>query len=274
MSASAEVPDPVPHLIRWSGVTDPGRFRANNEDAFLALNLNGTEVRYLGKDGEGTLDAEDYVFAVSDGMGGAKSGEVASRIAVDKITRLMPASFAAGAARIDRDFSNILEELFGSSHRAMLELSQSYEECRGMGATLSLCWFMPGWMAFGHAGDSRIYYLPEDGAMRQVTRDHTQPGRLLRSGKINERQARSHPRRNILEQVLGGRCTEVEPDIGRVACQPGDRFVICSDGLVDGLWDRRLEELARNELSARALVDYAVSESGRDNTTALIIEVS
>lgn len=273
MSEPAEASTVVPQSIRWSGVTDPGRFRSNNEDAFLALNFDGDEVHYLGKEGSGTLEAEDFVFAVSDGMGGAKSGEVASRIAVDKITRLLPSSFVAGAARLERDFSNILAELFERSHRSLLDLSMHYEECRGMGATLSLCWFMPGWMAFGHVGDSRIYYLPPEGGMKQVTRDHTLAGRLFRCGTINEREARDHPQKNMLEQVLGGRGQDIEPHIGRVACQPGDRFVICSDGLVDGLWNRRLEELARTRFSAQALVDYAVGESGRDNTTAVMVEV-
>lgn len=260
--------------LHWSGRTDTGRFRKNNEDAFLALALDAHEVRYLGREGEGSMESSDYIFAVSDGMGGAKAGEVASKIAVEKITRLLPANFRLGAARLESGFSDVISQIFSDTHESLSELGRHYEECNGMGATLSLCWFMPGWVAFGHIGDSRIYYLPKDGDMNQISEDHSRVGRLLRQGKINEREARTHPQRSILNQVLGGQGKTIDPQIGRIECRPGDRFLICSDGLNDGIWNRRLEEMARSDLSADALVEYAVSESGRDNTTAMLIEVS
>ena len=267
-----ETQEPSNFHLRWSGRTDVGRFRKNNEDAFLALTFDAQELRYLGKDGSGSMNAADYVFAVSDGMGGAKAGEVASKIAVENITRLLPASFKLGASRFDSGFSDVLSEVFTRTHASLLELSRHYEECRGMGATLSLCWFMPGWMAFGHVGDSRIYYLPKNGEMVQVSHDHSFVGRQRRKGLINEREARTHPKRSLLDQVLGGKTREVEPHLGRVEYHPGDRFLICSDGLSDGLWDRRIEEMARAETEVSPLIDYAVSESGRDNTTAILIE--
>ena len=262
-----------PEGLAWSAITDTGRFRKNNEDAFLALNFDVREVRYLGKEGSGKMDSEDYVFAVSDGMGGANAGEVASKIAVDKITRMLPASFQLGASRLESGFADRLTEIFLQTHEALQELGRHYEECRGMGATLSLCWFMPGWMAYGHVGDSRIYYLPQGGQMLQISEDHSRVGKMLREGKINEREARTHPQRNILSQVLGGNGGQITPQIGRVRCNPGDRFLICSDGLNDGMWDRRIDEMARGELCAKLLVDYAVTESGRDNTTAVLVEL-
>ena len=272
MDPSTE-PDALTQL-RWSGITDVGRFRKNNEDAFLALTFDAQELRYLGREGEGMLGESDYIFAVSDGMGGAKAGEVASKIAVEKITRQLPASFRLGASQIESGFADDLSEIFLQTHDSLRELGHHYEECRGMGATLSLCWFMPGWMCFGHVGDSRIYYLPKDGEMIQVSEDHSHVGRMLRKGQINERQARIHPKKNILSQVLGGKSISVTPQVGRVGCNPGDRFLICSDGLIDGMWDRRINDMARGEFSAKALVDYAVEESGRDNTTAMLIEVN
>jgi len=267
--AAPEIPS-----LQWSGMTHVGRFRQNNEDAFLALAFDAREVRYLGKTGSASLAEADFVFAVSDGMGGAKSGEFASKIAVEKITRLLPKSFGFGAQHLETGFEDILIELFDRIHTAMNDLSRHYDECRGMGATLSLAWFMPGWMCFGHIGDSRIYYLPKDGQMTQITHDHSHVGWLRRSGQINEREARTHPRRSALAQTLGGGGLRIEPHIGRVSCQPGDRFLICSDGLVDGIWDRRLSELLGGELDAAKLVLEAVAESGRDNTTALLIEVT
>ncbi len=264
---------PTPRHLRWSGVTDPGRFRANNEDAFLAVTFDARELRYLGREGEGSLEAADFVFAVSDGMGGAKAGEVASKIAVENITRLLPKSFGMAAQQLESGFSDVLGTIFERTHHSLCDLGRHYEECRGMGATLSLCWFMPDWMAFAHVGDSRIYYLPKAGNMIQVSQDHTGVGSLFRQGKINERQARNHPRKNVLNRVLGGGARSIEPQTGRVGYEPGDRFLICSDGLVDGMWDKRINEMARGEFNARTLVDFAIAESGRDNTTAMLIEI-
>ncbi|MEO5960306.1 MAG: protein phosphatase 2C domain-containing protein [Opitutaceae bacterium] len=266
--------------IRWSGLTHVGRVRQNNEDVFLGLMFNGHEVHYLGKTGQASLAGSDFVFAVSDGMGGAKSGEFASRIAIDRLTRLMPQAFRLSAAGMTAGFSDILSELVMSIHYDLLKLGYSYEECAGMGATLSLGWFTPHWMYFGHVGDSRIYYLPREGSLNQVTPDDTHVGWLRRKGEIGEREARTHPRRNALQQVLGAGQQFVEPHLGAVAHHAGDRFLLCSDGLVDGLWDRQLEEMLRSPARAddvrspaARLVEEAVENSGRDNTTAIVIEI-
>jgi PPM family protein phosphatase len=271
----------APHNIGWSGLTHVGRIRKNNEDSFLALKFNGHDVNYLGKVGGASLSGSDYVFAVSDGMGGARSGEFASRIAVDRITKLLPRSFRLSAAGMNGGYQDVLLELFTSIHADLLKLGSSYSECAGMGATLSLCWFRPGWMCFGHVGDSRIYFLPKAGGLRQVTQDHSHVGWLRRKGELNEREARTHPRRNALNQALGAGHQFMEPEIGAVAYVPGDRFLICSDGLIDGLWDRQLDEVIRTTpvapgeaTAAQRLVTAAVESSGRDNVTAVVVEVS
>ena len=270
---------PAP-IIHWSGMTHVGRVRTNNEDSFLGVTVNGREVSYLGKIGESSMAPADFVFAVSDGMGGAKSGEFASRIALDKITKLLPKGFRLSAQGLASGFSDLLGELFASIHAELSKLSYSYEECAGMGATLSLCWFSPEWMYFAHIGDSRIYYLPAEGGLTQVTHDHSYVGFLRRSGQINERESRTHPRRNVLNQALGAGHQFVDPHLGAVGYRPGDRFIICSDGLVDGLWDRHIDDLIRNpdastatQEAARRLVEKAVENSGRDNTTAVVIEI-
>lgn len=278
-------PSPAPvstaaPIIHWSAITHIGKVRTNNEDSFLGVTVNGHEVRYLGKTGESSLSASDFVFAVSDGMGGAKSGEFASRIALDKITKLLPKGFRLSARGMASGFSDLLEELFSSTHHEMLKFGQSYEECAGMGATLSLCWFSPEWLYFAHIGDSRIYYLPKEGGLTQITHDHTQVGWMQRRGELTEREARIHPRRNALHQVLGGGNQFIDPQFGAVGYRPGDRFVICSDGVIDGLWDHHIEELIRTPDTAEArldparrLVERAVESSGRDNTTAVVIEI-
>lgn len=264
-----------PQSLRWSGMTHCGPVRPNNEDTFLALTFDANEVRYLGKNGEASLAGSDFVFAVSDGMGGAHSGEFASRIAVEKITRIMPRSFQLSAQHMDAGFSDFLTELIHAIHLEMMRLGQSYEECAGMGATLSLCWFRPGWMYFAHIGDSRIYYLPKQGSLTQITHDHTHVGWLRRQGKLNEREARNHPRRSGLSQSLGAGNQFLDPQFGAVGICPGDRFLLCTDGLTDGLWDRNLEELlSEPQTDAERLVNAALENSGKDNTTALFVGVA
>jgi len=280
VSTSPRDSAPDSAVIRWSGLTHVGRYRSNNEDAFLALNFDGREFRYLGKTGEASLTGTDFVFAVSDGMGGANSGEFASRITVDRVARLLPRGFRLAAAGITTGFNDLLSELFSSIHEDLTNLGSAYEECAGMGCTLSLCWFTPEWMYFGHIGDSRIYYLPREGGMSQVSHDHSYVGTLRRKGAINEREARTHPRRNALQQALGAGNQFISPHIGAVGHRAGDRFLICSDGLIDGLWDRQIEEIIRkaplkleNQSVAHQLVDTSVQQSGRDNTTAIAIEL-
>ncbi len=191
---------PAGRYLRWSGWTDRGKVRKNNEDAFLGLQFDAQDVRHLGKFGEGSTGREDYVFAVSDGMGGAQAGEFASKITVEKVTRLLPRSYRQTAVGLAAGIDDVLTELFDQIHRALSFLGESYAECAGMGATLSLCWFTPERMFFAHIGDSRIYYLPaQGGGMRQLTEDDTYVGWLFRNGKLNEREARTHPRKNILQ---------------------------------------------------------------------------
>ena len=263
----------APRRLRWHGGTDRGKIRRNNEDAFLCLQFDAQEVRYLGKIGEASAVGNDFVFAVSDGMGGAMAGEFASRITVEKITRLMPAVFRQSAVGLETGHADVLEELFEQIHRALMFVGSSYEETAGMGATLSLCWFTSGWMHFGHIGDSRLYYLPKrEGGIRQISHDDTYVGWLFRNGKLNEREARTHPRRNVLQKALGAGHQFVDPQVGAVACEPGDRFLLCTDGLVDGLFDYQLAEFMDPVDPARSLIAASLERAGRDNTTALVVE--
>ena len=274
-------PTPSPATeVRWSGLTHVGRVRPNNEDAFLALAIDGREVRYLGKTGRASLAGQDFVFAVSDGMGGAKSGEFASRSTVDRVTKLFPGAFRAVTSGKAAPSEELLQELVAAIHADLLKFGYAYEECAGMGATLSLCWVWPHAVFFAHIGDSRIYHLSRAGVLRQLTDDHTYVGWLRRQGELNERQAREHPRRNVLQQALGAGNQFVTPHIAAVPHQPGDRFLICSDGLVDGLWDSQIAELlgaADQPVDqpglAQRMVEEAVKNSGRDNTTAVVFDI-
>jgi len=270
-------PDPLALTVHWSGLTDRGRVRPNNEDTFAAFTFNGHHTQFLGRVGDASMTTGDFVFAVSDGMGGAKLGEFASRTAIDHVAKLLPRSFHLAARGMSNGFQDILTEAVDSAHKAIIKLGWAYEECWGMGATLSLAWFTPAWMYFAHIGDSRIYHLPRGGPLKQITHDHNQAGWLRRKGRIAEWEARSHPTRHSLQQSLGGGNQIIDPQIGAVGLQPGDRFLICSDGLIDGLWDHHLIDLLGLDLPLpelnRKMVDLALENSGRDNTTAIIVEV-
>ena len=266
--------------LQWFGWTDVGKVRKNNEDSFLGLQFDAHEVHRLGKFGEAPLTNTDFAFAVCDGMGGAKAGEYASRIAVDKITTLLPRSFKQSANGLGSGFDDVLTELYTEVHKALAYLGSSYDECQGMETTMSLCWFTPGWMYFGHVGDSRIYYLSaRDGTFKQLSQDDTHVGWLLRQGQIKEWEARTHPRRNVLQKSLGGSNQFVDPQVGAVACEPGDVFLLCTDGLTEGIFNNHLPEMLRSTDTeviahpARHLVETAVRQDGRDNTTALVIRV-
>lgn len=275
--------DDVPPLrgIRWWAVTDTGRFRDHNEDAFLALTLDASEVRRLGKFGEASLSEGDFVFAVSDGMGGANAGEFASRIAMDKITQWLPRSFGLAAAGLHRGQLDYLTEVVEHIHREMVSMGFFYEECRGMGATLSLLWFGPKRVHFAHVGDSRIYYVAASQAKpHQITEDHTLVGSLVRRGKLTPAQARVHPQRNILHQALGGQTTHIDPQLGTVYLNPGDRFILVTDGVSGAVGDPSIAALAaapnalRQETSpAERLVHEALANHTRDNATAIVVEV-
>lgn len=284
LSPVGDSPCPPQPWLRWYGWTDRGKVRKNNEDSFLGLQFDARELFVLGRLGESANANVDFVFAVSDGLGGANAGEFASRIAVERIGKLLPKSFKQSALGMESGFEDVLIELYEQIHRSINFLGHSYEECSGMGATLSMCWITPGWLRFAHVGDSRIYYLPgpraENRTMRQVTQDDTYVGWLFRKGQINERQARDHPRRNSLQKALGAGHQFVTPQVGAVAYEPGDRFFLCTDGVVDGLYDAQIFEYLTDPGLAAAvgnpaqrLVNASLDRSGRDNTTAMVVEI-
>ncbi|MEI9998329.1 MAG: protein phosphatase 2C domain-containing protein [Verrucomicrobiota bacterium] len=131
-----------------------------------------------------------------------------------------------------------------------------------MQATLSLCWFTPGWMYFAHIGDSRIYYLPAQATeLKQLSHDDTFVGWLYRTGQISEREARHHPRRTALQKALGGGNQFIEPQVGAVAYEPGDLFLLCTDGLNDGLYNGQIYELLRHPEPAAATCPPAAGSS-------------
>jgi len=151
----------------------------------------------------------------------------------------------------------------------------------GMGATLSLLCFVGGGVAlWAQAGDSRIYRCRQ-GKLGQVSRDHSPVGRLRQQGKITEAEARHHPMRNQIDQSLGDALNPFCPDAGAEEVRPGDVFLLCSDGISDGLWDHEIERVlagVRGAAEVRPAVQQLIADakqaSGRDNLTAVIALVA
>lgn len=263
--------------LRWTGLTHCGKVRKNNEDAFLAVRLDRREVQLLGKLGEANLGSDQFIFAVSDGMGGAMAGEYASRITVEKITRMSPRWREMTPTQWVATSPKLLTELFAEIHRALCYLGNSYEECSGMEATLSLVWFFGTRMVFGHIGDSRIYRIPgNESQLQQMTNDDTHVGWLYRNRQINEREARTHPRRHILQKALGGQNQFVQPQVGLCDIAPGDRFLLCTDGIFDELYDKDILTIlatskGRLKTEAENLMSAVLQRDARDNATALVI---
>jgi len=281
----------LPIDISWSAMSHPGRFRPNNEDRFLAMLIDQSGVRYLGKDGSMTTQAADMLFAVADGMGGERSGELAGKIALDNITKILPRAYMLTHEHLVESAPLILKRLFSAIHEELMMLGKWDQNCTNMGATLTLVWIHRRTAIFGHIGDTRLYHFRKSLSaaekassqmeMVQLTDDHTYVAWLRRNGKLNEREARFHPRRNVLSKSLGAGNQFVEPQCGTFSIEPGDKLVLCTDGITEGLWDRAVCDLILspgNALSmmkpAQRLVQNANAESGRDNATAIVLETN
>ncbi len=226
-----------------------GHVRSGNEDSYVA---------------------GQHVWAVADGMGGQAAGAVASRIAVRCVQ--------------SRDESGPLDQIeLGSLldliNQRILAYGHGHPKAAGLGTTLAgvALTSLAGqshWLVF-NVGDSRVYRLT-DGRLRRETVDHSEVQSLIDHGEITFQEARSHPQRNILTRCLGSVHTP-KADIKLVPCLPGDRFLICSDGLTgeidDGIIRDILLEARTSRQATEALVGAALEQGGRDNITVVVVGV-
>jgi len=268
--------------VSWHGKCDIGRYRKSNEDACLYASCSGKGHEIEGESGGLRLNDADFICAVSDGLGGANAGERASELAMEQLGKVIPQTFKASASGFEPDFLGYLSEAVNAVHLAINREASVVKKRSGMGATLSLCWFTPTRLWFAHIGDSRIY-LFRNGEITMLTHDHTRVGHLMRTGILNERQAREHPRRHVLQQALGAGLDKIEPQFGSIGHMPGDWFLLCSDGLTDGLWDKNLAEVlshAKKRMAAGeestgeacvTLLDRSLRASGKDNTSLIVV---
>jgi protein phosphatase len=226
--------------------TDPGRKRRINEDSFVIA---------------------PPLFAVADGMGGAQAGEVASALAAGALEE----SGANGGG--ERRVAELIQE----ANRRVHERATTDAATAGMGTTITAALVEPdGRVVFGHVGDSRAYLL-RDGTLEQLTNDHTLVAELVRRGELSLGEAQVHPQRSVITRALGTD-PDVDVDTFAVDAQPGDIFLICSDGLSSMVDSHAIEEILRKNRAdlagaSKALIQAANRGGGEDNITAVLFAV-
>jgi protein phosphatase len=261
-------------ILHWSALTHSGSRKPRNDDSLTVFASSPQGAENLPADGCRSLARHDLVFAVSDGMGGGKAGDLASSLLLAKMAEIIPETFKIAASGFFPDCLDHLAEAVRAVHDHINETAR--EENHGMAATLALAWFTPDNLYLANAGDSRIY-LSRRGELVQLTRDHTAAWGQWKRGEITEFQYRSHPRRSALYEVIGGGHANVCPHFAAVPYQDGDRFLICSDGLVDGVWERHIADALSSSESTRqcadSLLKRAVDNCGIDDTTLIVVGV-
>jgi protein phosphatase len=263
-------------ILHWAALSHSGSRKPRNDDSLIAFAFSPTGAGTLHPHGSHSLEKHDLVFAVSDGMGGGNAGDLASSLLLQRMCEIIPETFKIAAAGFYPDCLDHLNEAIRSVHH-QINRTAACDQTRGMAATLALAWFTPENLYIANAGDSRIY-LSRDGKLEQLTRDHTAAWGQWKRGEISEIEYRSHPRRSALFEVIGGGHQSVCPHLAAIPYQAGDRFLVCSDGLIDGVWERHisnaLSSSATPEEIAQTLLKRAIDNAGIDDTTLIVIRVS
>ena len=252
----------------WSARSDLGQRRTNNEDYWGAWSLGETVAPLEGE--SMALPGRGVLLAVSDGMGGAEGGEVASHFCITRLGQLVVEHREAAKP------GEALAAVFARVHDELFAKAEEEKALRGMGATLSALWLRPDGMAtICHVGDSRIYHSTGRD-WRQLTDDQSVGAGMVRRGEMSEETVRRLRYRSMLEQVMGGDGSPIEPQVCHFEWGPGSRFALCSDGLYGPLGGRLEGELdaafARDNLSAasQGLIDAANAAGGPDNITVIL----
>jgi len=239
--------------VIFSGKSDVGLKRSNNEDAFL-------------------VKPEIMLCAVADGMGGAASGEVASRMFCDTALELFPQA----NPQSEEDTVKTMQAVFQLANVRILSKANQEPEHNGMGCTAELLKFVDQRFVIGHVGDSRVY-LFRQGQIKQITKDHSLVQEQLEQGIISTIEAKKHSLRNIILRAVGID-ESLAVDFIKGKTLPGDIFLLCSDGLSDMIDDSAIQEVlslpADLQQKTDALIQSAKSAGGLDNVTVVLCEVA
>lgn len=235
--------------LRYALRSDVGLVRANNQDSgFAGPNL----------------------LVVADGMGGHAGGDVASSIAVASLAPLADDSFGSD------DALNVLERTIDSARDELIRRSEEDSELTGMGTTVTAILRAGNKLAMAHMGDSRAYLL-RDGEFTQVTTDHTFVQHLVDTGKITPEEAEVHPQRSVVMRVLGDFGLDLTPDLSMREARPGDRWLLCSDGLCGyvshSTMQQTLQDIEDPDACVERLIQLALRAGGPDNITCIVADV-
>jgi PPM family protein phosphatase len=233
-------------LGETAALSHPGRKRRHNEDSYVV---------------------QPPLFAVADGMGGAKAGEVASGLAAAAVQEIE--NEESGEARV----AALIEE----ANRRVFTRASEDRDASGMGTTMTVALVEDDHVAIGHVGDSRAYLI-RDGRLEQLTDDHSLVAELVRSGKLTPEEAESHPQRSVITRALGTEA-DVDVDTFSVEASAGDLFLLCSDGLTTMVDDQTILDAVERHRpnladAAKALINAANRGGGEDNITVVFFEVA
>ncbi|HEU4951635.1 MAG TPA: protein phosphatase 2C domain-containing protein, partial [Holophagaceae bacterium] len=261
--------------IDYAAITHPGRIRRNNEDAYLLSAMDGEEPVINEGDRGFEVGHAGFLAAVADGMGGAASGEIASRegLAAMNLHLYLNWGRHAGSEGAERRILSALSGAAQEASRAVLRYADAERASRGMGSTLTGLLLWNRWAFVAQVGDSRAYLLRQ-GELRQLTTDQTLVHDLIRQGALTPEEAKVHPQRNMITQALGS-THPLRIPLSRLELRRGDRILCCSDGLHGEVPDERIREILCEPLPPRrlleALVDAANAYGGRDNITGVLL---
>lgn len=261
-----------PLRVFAAGCTATGRVRSNNEDNLWLGPVGDPEGRAGDRQASGSTPSPGFLLLVADGMGGAKAGEVASRLAVETVAEEIPQRLARNGAPTGRDLAEIgLAAIRAANDRIRADSARDLAR-EGMGTTLTLAWVVHGAVELFQVGDSRAYLLRR-GQLRQLTKDQSLVSKLVDDGLVTEEEAERLPARHIILQALGSE-EELEPKHDSVPLEDGDKLLLCTDGLSGLVKPAVMEAILKREgpldEQCRRLVEAAEAAGGNDNITVLL----
>lgn len=266
--------------VSTGAASDKGKVRSNNEDHYLVARLaKSMKICHSNLEHEGELvfsDEDGYLLVVADGMGGAAAGETASAVALESVELFTLNTLKWFLHLGGPDESVLKSELrrgLERADRAVVSLAEQDSRLAGMGTTLTMAYTVGFDLYIVHAGDSRAY-LYRDGKLEQITVDHTLVQLLVSGGVLTPEAARTHHRRNVVTNVIGGPHPGVQADITKVQIAHGDKILLCTDGLSEPVSDDLIAEVMASGddpgAIARDLVDLAMDHGAPDNVTVVV----
>jgi protein phosphatase len=261
------------------GVTDTGYVRERNEDHFLIAELTKTlHSQQTSLEQPDVMEAHQHghLFVVADGMGGHAGGEIASRMATETVEEFMLDAikwFMDLPANDGDEVSDKLKAALEEADAEVLRAAEKRPKLQGMGTTLTLAFFIRGELFIAHAGDSRASIF-RHGQLARLTRDHTLAAELVRRGELAPEQVATHRLRHVVTNIVGGPTPGVHAEIAHAVVEPGDRLLLCTDGLSDMVPEGEVAEIMREhadpEDACHALMAEALDRGGNDNVTVVV----